>query len=81
VSSPLAPIDADGNALAVGMQVKVNSVVSCVSGLPHEDQERLAQAVGTSMVVTEIDKYGFLWLSRDGESSYFCLKPDEVQVA
>jgi len=81
VSSPLAPVDAVGKALKVGMRVKVNSVASCLSELPSEDRARLVQHVGTSMIVAEIDSFGFVWLSGNGEPAFFCLKPHEVQVA
>jgi hypothetical protein len=33
------------------------------------------------MVVTEIDRFGFIWVAAGGEPAFFCLKPEEVEVA
>jgi hypothetical protein len=81
MSSPLPSVDALGRMVTPGARVKVNSVASCLTELPPEDQARLRQCVGTLMVVSEIDKYGFVWLARAGESAFFCLKPEEVELA
>jgi hypothetical protein len=84
-TTPLPPerslIDAVGAPLVAGARVRVLSVASCQSGLPVDDQARLKRYEGTLMTVSEIDRYGFVWLAAPGESSFFCLKPEEVQIA
>lgn len=78
---PLAPVDAVGAPLAMGVRVKVLSVASCLSGLPSADQARLRRHEGTLMVISDIDRHGFVWLATRGESASFCLKPEEVRRA
>ena len=74
-------VDAVGEPLSLACRVRVLSVASCLSGLPRDDQARLNEYVGALMSVSEIDRYGFVWLAEPGEAAFFCLKPEEVQIA
>jgi hypothetical protein len=58
----------------------IESVASCVRGLPQEDQVRLKSYEGKIFQVLEIDRYGMVWFGADGESASFSLKPNEVTV-
>jgi hypothetical protein len=78
---PLAPVDASGSALTVGMRVKVLTVASCASGLPSEDQAKLRGCEGKYLVISEIDRYGFVWFAGPGEFNSFCLRPEEMELA
>jgi hypothetical protein len=69
-----------GRPLRTGVLVKVLSVESCAHDLPAKDQARLRQCVGKFCKVSEVDKFGFLWLSVDGQPAYFCLMPKEVEL-
>jgi hypothetical protein len=78
--SPLEVVDAMGRPVRLRGLVKILSVESCAHDLPAEDRTRLRQCVGKSCVVSEIDKFGFLWLSVDGQPAYFCLMSKEVEL-
>jgi len=78
----LPPVDQHGRTIEVGDAVQVRSVASCASGLPSGDQARLTALVGEVRPVSEVDDYGFVWISFDEGTrrSDFCLKPTEVEV-
>jgi hypothetical protein len=78
--SPLEVVDALGRLLRTGALVKVLSVESCAHNLPAEDQARIRRCVGKLCEVSEIDKFGFVWPSVDGQPAYFCLMPKEVEL-
>ena len=77
---PLASVDRSGRAIKVGARVRIESVASCVRGLPQEDQVRLKSYEGEIFEVLEIDRYGMIWFGADGGSANFSLKPSEVAV-
>jgi streptogramin lyase len=77
---PLAAVDSTGCAIAVGSKVRIESVASCASGMPKEDQMRLRSYVGQDFEVLEIDRYGMVWFGADGGGASFSLKPAEVAV-
>lgn len=80
---PLASRDSTGGNLAVGDEVVIRSVNSCIKDLPEEDQNRLLALVGLKRTVVEFDRFGFVWLSfsAGGGSADFCLFPTEVMEA
>jgi hypothetical protein len=82
-SFPLPPQDAHGRAIVVGSTVKIQSVESCATELPHEDQKRLRSMVGSRRSVVQFDRYGFVWLSFSETEcgADFCLSPGEVSLA
>ena len=65
----------------VGSSVRILSVESCAHDLPLDDVARLRTCVGKVCTVTEIDKFGFVWVAVDGQPAYFCLLPEELQLA
>jgi hypothetical protein len=78
----LPPVDHHGRTIEAGNTVRVRSVASCASGVPRDDQARLTALVGGLRPVSEIDAYGFVWISFDEGTrrSDFCLKATEVEV-
>lgn len=78
---PLSALDSSGRPIRVGAKVRIESVVSCVRGLPKEDQARLRSYEGKIFEVLEIDRYGMVWFGVDGGSASFSLKPGELAVA
>ena len=78
---PLPAVDSSGREIRVGAKVRIESVVSCVRGLPKEDQARLRSYEGKIFEVLEIDRYGMVWFGVDGGSASFSLKPGELAVA
>ena len=79
---PLQSVDAHGKPLQPGTSVKLLAVVSCMSGLPATDQDRLRKIAGERRTIIEIDRFGFVWLSFSPveNSSDFCVLPTEVAV-
>ena len=75
-------LDHLGQRIEPGSVVRIRSVTSCASGLPEDDQARLASLVGHRRPVAEIERDGFVWLSFDEgiRRSDFCLMPIEVEV-
>jgi hypothetical protein len=76
-------LDVRGQPLSVGCNVQVLSVDSCCTGLPLEEQDRLRRIVGQTRRIIEFDKWGFVWLSFDAEStssSDFSLFPKELML-
>jgi hypothetical protein len=82
MTAQLPPVDHHGRSIEAGNAVRVRSVASCASGLPSADQARLTALVGRLRPVSEIDAYGFVWMSFDEgtKRSDFCLKATEVEV-
>ena len=78
---PLPAVDSSGRPIRVGAKVRIESVASCVRGLPKEDQARLRSYEGKIFEVLEIDRYGMVWFGVDGGSASFSLKPGELAVA
>jgi hypothetical protein len=78
----LPPADHHGRYIEVGDTVRIRSVSSCAFGLPSNDQARLTALVGMLRRVSEVDAYGFIWVSFDDVASRsdFCLKAIEVEV-
>jgi len=78
----LEALDACGEALDVGMKVRVMSVDSCAQGLPDEDQLRLREVVGQVRSIVEFDRTGFVWLSfvEPPTGADFCVFPKEVAL-
>jgi hypothetical protein len=78
----LPPMDHHGRSIEAGNAVRIRSVASCASGLPGDDQARLTALVGRLRPVSEVDVYGFVWISFDEGTrrSDFCLKATEVEV-
>ena len=79
---PLAPVDRRGESLHVGDLVTILSVESCASGLAEEDQARLVALVDQRRRIIEFDRWGFAWLSFDGDATGggFCLFPNELSL-
>lgn len=74
--------DANGNAIFVGSLVLIPKIPDWLThDLPLEDIERLKKVEGSLMRVTEIDRFGYVWVAADDTSSgWFSLKPTEVKV-
>lgn len=77
---PLHSVDHAGRALGVGAKVRIESVASCIRGLPKEEQARLRSYEGKVFEVLEIDRYGMLWFAAETGGAPFSLRPGEVAV-
>ncbi len=74
--------DINGNVISVGSLVLIPKIPEWLThDLPLEDMEQLKQVEGSQMRVTEIDRFGYVWVAVDDTSAgWFCLKPTEVKV-
>ncbi len=74
--------DANGNVISIGSLVRVPKIPdSLTCDLPSEDVRRLKGVEGSLLRVTEIDRFGYVWLGADDESAgWFCLRPNEIEV-
>jgi hypothetical protein len=72
--------DALGRVIRVGSEVSILSVESCARGLPAEDGARLRECVGKVCEVSEIDKFGYVWVAVGGQPAYFCLSSGELEL-
>ena len=78
---PLPPIDASGELISVGASAIIPHLPDWLThDLPTEDVANLRLLEGTTMQVVEIDEYGYVWFSKEGQSPWFCLRPNEIAV-
>lgn len=80
---PLPAHDVAGRSLNLGTLVRIVSVHSCISQLPHEDVSRLQALVGQFRKIVAFDSFGFAWLSFDPHEhqSDFCVFPQELALS
>lgn len=83
---PLSPLDRHGRAVREGdLVVLVEIPEWLVHGLPADEAAAIRGCAGRQMRVSEVDRYGYLWLRIvrvESESEYhaqsFCIAPCDV---
>jgi hypothetical protein len=78
---PLPALDSAGRSIVVGSLAKIPQLPDwLLRDLPSEEVATLRSVEGSVMPVVEIDQHGYVWFGADGESRWFCLRPDELAL-
>ena len=79
---PLLPVDSDGNPLAPGALVEIQSIPAWLThDLPEADVVALRALEGSTQRILRFDDHGFAWFGHDESIGWFCLRPVEVRLS
>jgi len=84
---PLKPIDIDGNKISEGDEVRILIIPEWIlQDLDSESAQIVKACEGTTMVIYEIDDYGYAWVEKislsteqEYESNSFSMEPSNLR--
>jgi hypothetical protein len=89
MSTVQSPKDRNGNAVQIGVRVRVLSLSGkWMEDLPHDEKDRVLSMIGEVFEIEEIDEYGQPWVGKSWpneeegtcQSHSVALDPHEMEV-